>query len=97
MPKIPKITRRTYPVVLVEWEDAGGDDGWEAIGPPERYPVTSAGILTATTKTAIGLVQDITPDGQCNGRETIPLSTIHRIKVLGRVPRPLEKKKGGRQ
>ncbi len=91
MPKlrIPKITPRYWPVVRVEWTDAGGQNGWEpANGKPQVYPVVSWGLLIRRSETHIELAMDVTPDGSSNQRGCIPIGCILRINTVAKEQRP---------
>ena len=71
-----------YPLVLIIWDDAESDDGWEE-APKELKPAlaTTVGFLIRKTKNHI-LVAHSYDNGHTNGRIQIPQAMIKSIKEI---------------
>ena len=77
-----KIDKFRYPLVIVIWDDAESDDGWEE-APTELEPAlaTSVGFLVRQTKDYLLLAQSY-DNGHTNGRFQIPKVNIKEMKEI---------------
>ena len=77
-----------YPMVLVEWEDAGADAtaGWMGIDEArtvDGFPASTAGFMIRSDKTHISIVQGVALDGhKVTNMTIIPRGCVKRIRKL---------------
>lgn len=73
-----------YPLVEIHWDDATGlRHGWESdVDSIELAIVLSVGFLIKETESHIIIAQDLSPEGEHNGRSQIPKGMIKATKIL---------------
>lgn len=82
------MTKPKYPLVLVDWEDAGADalSGWmdsEEAEHVDGFPAQTAGFLVRSDKTHVAIAQSIARNGgKVSLLMVIPRGCITRIKKL---------------
>jgi hypothetical protein len=81
-----------FPLVVIDWADAAGDDGWCSLDSARGYSpplIQSVGFLIENNNDYLVIVQGISDETdieeKCFGKFTIPKGMVKKIAVLGTV------------
>jgi hypothetical protein len=75
-------------ILRIEWEDANLKTGWEPVGEGDKaslQKVTSVGYEINRSNSLVAIATSVTPEGDYNGRLTIPrrcITSIGKMEVV---------------